>query len=402
MRHTGRADLLEAQLAKANYLWVGTKCLLECFRASGPDGAIAERLRRAVASSPLADEPLLQRIIDERTALQAATHGSAREPPQSTTAPVFLDYADAVRWLTSRREGPHVPDGAVIVINTLDVEQFDHLVRIADPIYDTNPSAVTHHLPELRLLDGGHTVTSRQLTMRGESHTAGQRLRPAIAAANVLGVAISWHEEALAGPHPKAYSLQLLSCLSARSDAGDLYRALNRDADILVPRLCHHGVLSIPSLLIDDRIVPLLEALCTAGTDETLAGLCGTAGQVVTSSIDRVLRTLFRRWVGRFGERRAFGHSGTDHQFWRAFRALTAHPRFHLVEGWEDLLMQVLQFPLSWWNRQTITRVLERSPRSYIQLEVMLSREEDWSHFFEDETERLQRSADNSFQVTSA
>lgn len=401
MRYAGRADLLEAHLAEADHLWVGTKCLLECARANRPGVEVAERLRRAVARSPLANEPLLQRIIEEQAAPHAAGQPSAQPPPQSKPESVKLDFADAVGWLTNRRAGPHVPDGAVIVMATLTAEQFDHLVRLADPIYDFYAGAAERHLPEMRLLDGGHTVASRQLTVQGGSPTAGQRLRPAIAAVNVAGVGLPWHEEALAGPYPEAYSLQLLACLSARGDAGDFYRALSRDADFLVPHLCLHGILSIPLPLIDDRIVPFLEALCNAGTDETLAGLCGLAGHVVTSSIDRVLRVLFRRWAGRFGERRAFGHTETGHHVWRAFASLAEHPRFHLVEGWEDLMMQVLQFPLSWWNRQTITRVLERSPRSYVQLETMLSREEDWSHFYEDEIGRLQRSVGNLFRQTS-
>ena len=401
MRHVGRADLLEAQLAKADDLWIGTKCLLECIRATKPSAAVAERLKVAVARSPLAGEPLLQRIIDERAAPQTATHASAQLLPESKTASVNVDYADAVRWLTGRRESPQIPDEAVVVIATLTAEQFDHLVLLADPIYDFNAGAVQRHLPEVRLLDGGHTVTSWQLTIRGGSQTAGHRLRPAIAAANVAGVRIPWHEETLAGPYPEVYLTQLLACLSARGDAGDFYRALRRDGDLLVPLLCPHGGRLIASPLVDDRIVPFLEALCSAGTDETLAGLCSLAGHVIAPSIDRVLRVLFRRWVGRFAERRAFGQIETDHYAWRAFSALTEHPRFHFMEGWEDLMMKVLQFPLSSWNRQTVTRVLERSPCSYVQLENMLSREEDWLHFHESEIERLHRSVENLYHRAS-
>ena len=58
---------------------------------------------------------------------------------------------------------------------------------------------------------------------------------------------------------------------------------------------------------------------------------------------------------------------------------------------------------MRWYEKQTITRVLERDPRTYVQLESLLFRSEDWEHFFEDEIDRLQEAAERLFgQVADA
>jgi hypothetical protein len=41
--------------------------------------------------------------------------------------------------------------------------------------------------------------------------------------------------------------------------------------------------------------------------------------------------------------------------------------------------------------------VLERDPRSYIQIESILFKAEDWEHFYESEVERLERAAERLF-----
>lgn len=57
----------------------------------------------------------------------------------------------------------------------------------------------------------------------------------------------------------------------------------------------------------------------------------------------------------------------------------------------------MLQEPLRWYEKQTVLRVLERDPRSYIQIESMLFKSEDWEHFNESEIERLERAAERLF-----
>lgn len=86
---------------------------------------------------------------------------------------------------------------------------------------------------------------------------------------------------------------------------------------------------------------------------------------------------------------------------WRAFRDLTEHPRFDRIEDWHGLLMPVMQAPIRWYEKQSVTRVLERDPRSYIQLECLLFKAEDWETFFEDEIDRLQEAVERLFHRVS-
>lgn len=91
------------------------------------------------------------------------------------------------------------------------------------------------------------------------------------------------------------------------------------------------------------------------------------------------------------------GPRRTSVDLWRAFNDLARHPRFDLIEDWQGLLSPVLQGPLRSHEQQAVLRVLERDPRSYIQIESMLFKSEDWEHFNESEVDRLERAAERLF-----
>jgi hypothetical protein len=76
---------------------------------------------------------------------------------------------------------------------------------------------------------------------------------------------------------------------------------------------------------------------------------------------------------------------------------LAEHPRFSLIDGWASHLTSVLRANLFWIHRQTIARVLERDPKSYIQIEALLLREANWQHFHQDEIDRLDAAAESLF-----
>jgi hypothetical protein len=52
---------------------------------------------------------------------------------------------------------------------------------------------------------------------------------------------------------------------------------------------------------------------------------------------------------------------------------------------------------LTWFRRHTITRVLERDPWSYCQVECLLFKEADWEHRYQEEIDRLDQAADRLF-----
>lgn len=396
LKRTGRVELIEGELARADHVWIATKCLLECLRGA-PSGTAA-RLAMLVARSPIAGEPRLTFILDrvredEVAAKPTLVTSEEVEPaPQRSTFP----YEEAVSALTGVEPNAELSRRAPLVFGEMTSAQFEHLARLADPANDRDVVA-ERYVPEVTLSRVSHTVAKWQRTYTSSSEAAGAWIRPALVAANRYDIPIRWHEKLLSGPYPDAYAERLLACLAAAGDAEIFYRLLEQDAEGLLPHICSYAGRQQIAVFIDDRLIPFLTAHLSSGTDEIFAGLCGLARAIVSPSIDSVLAALFQRWTGYLAVGLETGPRRTSIDLWRAFNDLTGHPRFDLIEDWQGLLSPVLSGPLRWYEKQKVLRVLERDPRSYIQIESMLFKCDDWEHFNESEVDRLERAAERLF-----
>lgn len=396
LKRTGRVELIEGELARADHVWIATKCLLECLRGS-PAG-MAARLAMLVARSPIAGEPRLTCILERAREDEVAAKPTpvTSEEVEPTRRRSTFSYEEAVSALTGVEPNGELSHRAPLVFAEMTFAQFEHLARLADPANDREV-ATERYIPEVTLGREGHTVAKWQRTYTSSSEAAGAWIRPALVAANRFDIPISWHEKLLSGPYPDAYAERLLACLAAAGNAEAFYRLLDRDIDALLPHICSYPGRQQIAALIDDRLIPFLTVCLSSGTDEIFAGLCGLARAIVSPSIDSVLTALFHRWTGSFVRGEKAGPRRTSVDLWRAFNDLARHPRFDLIEDWQGLLSPVLQGPLRSHEQQAVLRVLERDPRSYIQIESMLFKSEDWEHFNESEVDRLERAAERLF-----
>lgn len=396
LRRTGRVDLIERELACADHVWIATKCLLECLK--GASAGTAARLAVLVARSPIAGEPRLTFILDQAREDEVAakstpitSEGVEPAPKRST-----FRYEEAVSTLTGVEPNAELSRLAPLVFDEMTSTQFEYLARLADPANDREVT-VERYVPKVTLGGESYTVAQWQRTYSSSSEAVGAWIRPALVAANRYDIPIRWHEKLLSGPYPDAYVERLLACLAASGNSEIFYRLLDRDGDSLLPHICSYSRRQQIAAFIDDRFIPFLTVHLSSGTDEIFAGLCGLARTIVSPSIDGVLTALFQRWTGAFARGGEAVPKRTSIELWRAFNDLAGHPRFDLIEDWQGLLTPVLQGPLRWYEKQTVLRVLERDPRSYIQIESMLFKSDDWEHFNESEVERLERAAERLF-----
>lgn len=396
LRRTGHVELIEGELAGANHVWIATKCLLECLK--GASVGTAARLATLVARSPVAGDARVTFILDrahedEVAATPTPITSAEVEPAQQRST---FRYEQAVSALTGVEPNAELSRRAPLVFEEMTSAQFEHLARLADPANDRDVAA-ERYVPEITLGRESHTVARWQRTYTSSSEAAGAWIRPALVAANRCDIPIRWHEKLLSGPYPDAYAERLLACLAAAGNAEVFYRLLYRDGDTLLPKICSYAGRQQIAAFTDDRLIPFLTVHLSSGTDEIFAGLCGLARAIVSPSIDGVLTALFQRWTGSFARGGEGGPRWVSIDLWRAFNDLAGHPRFDLIEDWQGLLTPVLQGPLRWYEKQKVLRVLERDPRSYIQIESMLFKSEDWEHFNESEIERLEKAAERLF-----
>lgn len=150
--------------------------------------------------------------------------------------------------------------------------------------------------------------------------------------------------------------------------------------------------------LIDERVIPILCAYVSAGTDEMLESLARVARSILSADIDRVLVLLWKRWVRAFGDREEDMATMQYHHYWRAFRELTDHPRLGQIKEWhKDLAPLLYARGLSWFEKENIVRVLARDRRSYVHLEGVLFRARDWEHRYVDEIDMLDEACERFF-----
>ena len=405
LRSLGRFDLIETELARTDRLWIATKCVIELHRAHLQDKISRERLVAAVLKSPVGKEPRLQTVLANLGEVQRATTpaGTPRvdDMMQQQHITTTLTYEEAERALLSDDNDPMQALRSPLVLLPLTVEQFEHLSRLADPIHDPRPPLTEHYIPQISLHRHGHSVARRRRTYQGSAETPGSWIRPAIAAANRFNLPLRWHEEILNGPLAKTYAERLFASLAEMSNSEGLYLTLSAAPHLLIPHLCSPAGRRHLRKFADERLLPYLTMMVSTGDDEIFEGLCDLAGTICSSSVDALLSHLFRRWIGHFHGSRRHGVHETSHHLWRAFRHLSEHPRFDRIDGWQAQLSRLLLLPLPAYEIQTITRVLEKDPHSYMQMESLLFKAEDWEHFLEDEIDRLDRAAERLFPIQS-
>jgi hypothetical protein len=398
LRMAGRPEQIEAQLPNASHVWLATKCVQERRRAGQRDPLLKSRLKGLIALSPVRDAPFLQRILaeipDSDVAPPVATPalGTATDDAKPP-AIKRLTYDEAVRILsdpssTFNHNGP-------VVVEAADKEQFEQLVRLADPANDHYPT-VEKFVPGVSFTRNGPIVARRTVTSKGGEAPAAL-IRPAIAAANRFRFQIPWHEELLTTVHAGTYIPRLFASLDAQNEGGRFYEELEAHADPLLPRLCN-AALPVPvTKYVDGRIVPLLLRHISSGTDELFETLCALVLLVDTAEIDPVLSGLLYRFVQHFDPRSPLPQHSENVPLWRGFKQLARHPRFDMISGWQSRLAPVLQVQLNWIHAEDIVRVLERSPRSYTLIEARLFRATNWHHFPQDEIDRLDAAAERLF-----
>lgn len=405
LRNLGRPDLIGAEIPRANNVWLVLKCLIECRRAGPKDALLPGRLRELVAASAFEQEDVVSRVLAELEGARATEPSPHAQPVQSpprtmdALGPRALSYVNAVRLLTEGDSEPAGEADAPWVLEDVTREQFEHLADLAAPANDRYRGTETY-VPLVSFNRSGHSVTQRRSTWTGAVKPAAVALRPAIAAANVFGINIAWHEQLMEGVWASSYVPALLACLDARADAGRFYEELSLHPVVLLPNLCTAAVPRF-SRHIDARIIPLIATYAASSTDELFETSCALTSLFEGPEIDAALRNLLRRWERSFHSQSLVVQQLENFSFWRGFSILTSHSRFGLIEDWPSSLISALRAKIPPFHRQSVVRVLERHPQSYIQVEALLFKAEDWLHFYETEIDRLDTAAERLFEQTT-
>ena len=399
LRRVGRADLIEAQIAKTDGPWFAIKCILECMRGGYAGSDDASRLREYIAQSVVANNQRVQRCIDEVASAGQSTQKTmitARTP--EALASRKLGFAEAVRLLNLGESSSSLDAGTPVLLEQVNRQQFKELVQLADPVNDADLGEETYR-PGISFTSGGYTVASRQVSYSGRQETPGSLIRPAIVAANSYGVEIHWQEGMFEGAFIGKNVESVLKCISVSANAEMLYELLRRYPEDFLEPLGSHPICEHITPLIDTRIVPILAANLTIGTAAMLESLSKLAGMIVSPEIDKVLTFIFGRWLGQFQAGQLRENRDSNHHFWRAFRELSSHPRFDKIDDWPGKLVLVLYSrELAWFRKQDVARVLEKDPRSYIYLENVLFKSQDWEHFSQEEIDVLDESCSRLFK----
>lgn len=397
LRLQGQPHLIEQQIPHAGTAWLVMKCLLERSRAGARDVQLPARLKGLLDLSPFGDNLRLNRVIEDvqfSTTAAAASHCMQAEHVSVTPSPTRISYKEIIDALSdpARVFTPASP----LLLEAASEQEFAHLVQLLDPINDRS-NAVETFVPAVQFTATGYLASRRASSSTGVGDPVRAMLRPVVAAANQSGSVIAWHEQRLANVFGATYGPEFLVSLGARDDSVRFYDELNMSADLLIPHLCKTPHAAPIMKFVDARIIPLLSRYASAGTDDLFEGLCALAKVVTGPEIDPVLATLFFRWMQRFDPKGSVLQHDQNYSLWRGFDRLSEHARFDQIEGWQAGLAAIVRMPISQNRRETIARVLERDPRSYIQIESLLLRAVNWEHFREDEIDRLDVAAERLF-----
>ena len=398
LRRIGRADLIEKELVHREKRWFAAKCIVECMRSGHSGVEEANNLRVLLSRSQVGDDVRLSNIIEEIANGRYARRQIRTSPSETgKLIPMVLDFEESRRLLGEGTSTRHLSDQSVVLLGALTMDQFSHLVELADPKHDSERGAESY-VPGVVFRGGGHSVATRRVSYSSGQTSPGVYIRPAIVAANVRVQRIAWHEKTLSRPYAGEYVQRVLKCIAVSGNDSVLFDLLGRFPEVFIQSLGSYGVCRHLAPLIDSRIVPILASNVSAGTDEMLESLARLAGVVNTPGIDRVLGFLFKRWTDRFKDLECREFPEPGHHFWRAFRDLSSHPRFIHISDWRKHLAPVLYSPrLVWYHKMDVAQLLERDRGSFIQLENVRSKAQDWQHLFEDEIDLLDEACERLF-----
>ncbi|MBV5650879.1 HEAT repeat domain-containing protein [Pseudomonas aeruginosa] len=397
LRLCGRPDRIDVQLGAASHVWLAFRALLERSKFAERGPVLGQRLHALVGGAEWADDRVVKDYLHR---LGASTEMDAGEQPAAVSAldpkkgeGSPLNFQAVVRLLSGSAVDA-LPDGP-IVLEPITAEECEILIGLADPTKDLE-RGVTVFTPAVSFTKEGHQVAQRQTTSRG-GPSLPDRLRPAIVAANCSGLPIPWHTKLLEGPLGESYAAKFLECLAAQDDATRFYAALAEAEEVLMPVLCQKAYGLSAQLVIDVRLAPALARFLHAGGDDFFEGLCILAKCIDAPEIQPILEGLLHRWTQRFDLQAGSPKNDEAFLLWRGFARLSEHPRFSAIPDWPQQLEAVLRTPMAWYHSQSIMRVLERDPGSYVLVESRLFKEANWEHYREDEVERLDRAAEALF-----
>jgi RecA/RadA recombinase len=393
----GRDDLVEAQLRSTDNEWLAVKCILTLARAHSAEPGFSERMASIVAASPCQTGDLLRRVIANfrgRTAAKPASQALAKHSTEPTPPFRPMGFDEVLAYLSG--VAAEIPAGPPLVMEGLTEGQCARLIALADPRGDP-PRQEERYVAGVAFLRAGHQVARRQVTSTGGSETGRDLIRAAVAAANGWGLSNRWHDDLLHGPYGRNYVEQFLVALAARGDPDRAFAALRQDEDILFPAMCLPGAASRIGGVMDERIIPYLQRNLASGTDEMLAGLCTLASGINVAAIVPVLDALLTRWCRRFDPKAQADQHTENHVLWQTFTTLSRHARFRDLPDWRGRLETVLRGRLRWFHADSLVRLLELDPRSYVLIEQRGQFAEDWGHYLVDEIDRLDEAAERLF-----
>ena len=401
LRHCDRPDRIEANLATIDHEWIAIKALLERSKLPGRGPVLGRRLRDLIAGATWANDHTVNILLGQlevapatNIGLRAAAGHTAVPPQLSTSLP--LTYKAAVLVLSGGATAP-VPTGPLI-LEPLTSEECANLIGLANPAKDPERGE-TVFTPAVSFTRNGHQVSQRVTTHRGGSFLP-DRLRPAIAAANKLGLPIPWHTALLEGPLGETYASDFLSCLAVQGDDARFYAALAEEEEMLMPVLCQKSQVLSTQFEIDGRLIPTLSRFLAVGGDDVFEGLCVLAKRIDIPEILPILEGLLHRWIQRFDIKAVEPQNEESDLLWRGFARLTEHSQFNAIPDWPQELEAVLLTSIAPHRAQSIVRVMERDPRSYVVIEARLFKEDNWDHYEVDEVDRLDRAAEALFSQT--
>jgi hypothetical protein len=400
LREQRQVAVLTSVLDAADSLWTACRCIVELGKCMPND---SERLQIAasVRASRFYKGSCLEAVLVDcirdvtRQAPAMAARASASPLPQTAR----LTVEDVRQALIS--DGAVASPATPLVVDTRSVAEFKALSEELHPIHDSKRAPEGQDF--FRLTHTGHSLGAGNNRRVDNRYELRRRLRPALAAANVYGFAIPWHDTVMAGDTDEAYIKDYIFALLERGGNAEFQDALDRHADAIVGALCGS---SFPIHRIQPFAGPSLatklRSYAAAGTDSFFAAICELALASNCVEVDPLLDLLLWRWFGRFDwkDLQRPQHVEPGSQPWRAFASLTRHPRFGQIPRWQARLEPIAKLNIADFQRETLLEVLRRSPTSYLTAETALLRTTNFAHMMRDSVEALDKTVQEIFDCS--
>jgi hypothetical protein len=396
LRICGRSEVIESLIPSADSVWLTARMICELFK-NGKISSRFLRIKSLAERNPLSEHWCIRNILSnsEPKEHKAIDKGGSKEKPKSSEATI-LSYEDITTALTAG----NLPSDA-ISIGDLDINQQADLVEKLDPMFDPRGRAVPTQ-PTMVLTKNGFNVGGSRMDGAPQSILkARKRLRPALSAHVPNGESLSWHRTQLAAEERQSggreYVGSLFQAIGASRNSARLISEFEENGDLLLSYFDDIRWLEQAKHLVDERLVPALLRLSTAGTDEVLRSLCHVAEWIPTEAVDELLRALFLRWHRRFDLKSSAHQHMNNRYVWMAFNSLSRHNRFKQIPDYDLRLMELLPCQMYWHNKRDIVQAIKSAPRAYVALESRLLDAAPFEHFHYDEVDELTDAAQQLF-----